>query len=489
MYMQKIAWKLSSALNNLDSLFSNQDTSYLVDAYLCDCEDARIQTLIYILDDNEPLYCCPYCGNSNFYDANSFVNNMIWYAPIEKIFSHDTLISLEPKISSKKNSSLVYEIAIDIPKDLHLVQNKFTYFSKTLFHVVIDKEISPDFHVTFENSELVELYEKKILYHLQKHLSNSPVLVLCKTLHEAAFFYANKHLSEYEFIYWENLDLLPKEKVWTIEEALRYVSTNRKEKTYKKEIYKHYKSSLYNLDRFNKQSLKLDYWYEEKAQTGRYYFRFAHTVSLYINDVNIAKRMLTIDLSTHLLNIKNNLLEEYMLYLCGHYTLKQIEKLFTRYAQDDTFWLKDTLGLFDMLSETLETLPKTHCNPRDIHDAFLAHLHYGAIREKLEKITFFYEQKYLQACCKIENFDVKLPSNGTELYLWGNMLQNCLSGYYDMIEKRQRTIYGFFQGEELLFAVEIADSSVVQASCKYNTPLTKEDKSLVDGWAKRYFAG
>lgn len=44
--------------------------------------------------------------------------------------------------------------------------------------------------------------------------------------------------------------------------------------------------------------------------------------------------------------------------------------------------------------------------------------------------TFEFDDKFLKACTNILDYEIKLPTNGIELYDWSNKLQNCLSGYY-----------------------------------------------------------
>lgn len=75
-----------------------------------------------------------------------------------------------------------------------------------------------------------------------------------------------------------------------------------------------------------------------------------------------------------------------------------------------------------------------------------------------------------------------------ELYKWGNAQQNCLSSYYQKIADSETIIYGFFEDGKLKFAIEIVKGVIVQASVKYNQPLTHRDEDTVKGWFERFFA-
>ena len=84
------------------------------------------------------------------------------------------------------------------------------------------------------------------------------------------------------------------------------------------------------------------------------------------------------------------------------------------------------------------------------------------------------------------SYDVKLPSTGAELLHWAETLNNCLSGYFEPIRDNTTTIYGFFKGDTIEFAVEITDKTIIQASGFCNENLTDTQNEALKTWFNRF---
>jgi len=128
---------------------------------------------------------------------------------------------------------------------------------------------------------------------------------------------------------------------------------------------------------------------------------------------------------------------------------------------------------------------KVSCKVKSLHDEFIR-----CLREERfmtmqdEKIS--YSREELHHCIKINNYNVQLPQNARELFIWGEDLNNCIAGYFDEVLNKETIIYGVFRDTTLMFAVEIEDHMIVQASGKYNADLTEEENVVLDTWFKAY---
>ena len=99
----------------------------------------------------------------------------------------------------------------------------------------------------------------------------------------------------------------------------------------------------------------------------------------------------------------------------------------------------------------------------------------------------FYIKEEIKLSIKIQDYEIKLPNSGAELIAWADVLNNCMASYFDMIKIKETIIYGFFKDDELKFAVEICDNSLIQASGKYNNELEDEEREILTIWMKRSF--
>jgi hypothetical protein len=66
-------------------------------------------------------------------------------------------------------------------------------------------------------------------------------------------------------------------------------------------------------------------------------------------------------------------------------------------------------------------------------------------------------------------------------------MHNYLLNYTSAVKNRLSLIYGFFSENELIFAVEVQNNRIVQASCKYNAELDAEEKFVLYEWFDRSF--
>lgn len=312
-------------------------------------------------------------------------------------------------------------------------------------------------------------FKKKILNAFIKNSNyfKSKILYKTNSLEEFSFFVNNSHFLDTEFYKWSDTDLLPNNKGITVIEALEYVLNYRTEKTLKKLVFKNYKKQLRNYSCYN--------------------FIYIYSLTKCIKDVNILNRMLNIDLKTHIEEMNSSFyLISFIEFLSTKFSDKQLERLFFSYEKKELFWLIDTLAMFSEVIDYLDEFIPSACKVEVLHDEIIR-FHQMVLNKHLIDVKFDYEDKFLNACTNIENYQIKLPFNGIELYDWSNKLQNCLSGYWKTILEKRTIVYGFFINNEIKFAVEIKNNKIVQSKSKYNKDLQNKEVSLVNGWFIEFF--
>ena len=197
--------------------------------------------------------------------------------------------------------------------------------------------------------------------------------------------------------------------------------------------------------------------------------------------------MINIDLKSHIerINIPYDLFD-YIEFLTTKFTDKQIESLFISYSKKEEFWLVDTISIFSEIIAYLDQFEVTKCKVENLHDD-ISRFHQMVLNKHLRDVKFDYEDKFLNACVNIEDYQIKLPLDGVELYTWSNKLQNCLSGYWKLIKSKKTIVYGFLIDNEIKFAVEIKNNKIVQSKSKYNKDLQNREMSLVKAWFLEHF--
>ena len=197
-------------------------------------------------------------------------------------------------------------------------------------------------------------------------------------------------------------------------------------------------------------------------------------------DPNIASRMMSLNYS---MIYEHNALEcedieIFFEFLCSRYSYVQIEKLFQSYIDiNEDFWLTHTINLFvELGSEERKNFQKVPSGVEALHNE-ISIFHRTVMFDKLLIEEFRYSSAQLNACNNISSYSVRLPMTGKELFRWSIALENCLAGYGKKIASGKTIVYGFFENDEIKFAVEIQNKQIVQANLKYNQSLDSRDVS------------
>jgi hypothetical protein len=484
--LQNISWYLNFHINDVKTLFSDMILPYEVDCYICLCGNKEI--IIKNAMDSLIKFVCPICENSSFINANDYNNNYIWYEKIEDLLPSDFLLSLEPNVKlNEKDKILSCSIDLDIPILVDLCSEQITFNKKSIYELNTNSSNefenklnanfdlysdTSDYDIYFKNiteNDLISKniylsdYQRKILKKLQIQ-AVSKVLKRTQSIDQFEFFLKNDKLLEIDFYYWKEIDLLANENTLTILDALDYIGNYRNEKTLKKAIFQNYKTQM-----------------REKKS---YSFIYIYSITRYIKDINILNRMIDINLKEHIEFMDNSYyLFKFIEFLSSKFTDKQIEKLFLSYEKNLPFWLVDSVALFSEIIDYLDDFQISKCKYDVLHDDIVKY-HQIVLEKELFNTKFKYDEKFLDACVNIEDYQVKLPLTGIELYDWSNTLQNCLSGYWKLIKEKKTIVYGFYKDDEIKFAVEIKNNKIVQSKSKYNKDLESRKLNLVLGWFK-----
>ena len=253
-----------------------------------------------------------------------------------------------------------------------------------------------------------------------------------------------------------------------LEDALKIISNYTNLKSVKKALYNSYILQLKENDTFDPTLINA----------------FCHN----IEDPNILVKLLRLKFeysTTH--NSYINGLGPLILFLKNHYTEKQLYRLFRRDLTGNSYFLfRDMVhDFYDNQVVIVEKFKKTSCKVKSLHDEFVRCLREQRfISMQDEKLS--YRREEVACCVTINKYCICLPQTAQELFMWGEDLNNCMAGYLEEVLNKETIIYGVFRDNFLVFAVEIEDNIIVQASGKYNSKLTQEQTALLDNWFKIY---
>lgn len=505
-----IAWNLVSDFNQIDSLFKEQELPYKVITHVCSCQAVHVQ--IVQQDDvwYSDYYVCEQCFNDTFYSANDFLSNGAWYDPITSIFDSGVLLNLTPQIiTDAEYKEVTFNVCMPIPCSIDIVREKPIYHHKALFQVSITaqgiyhQKIHANFNLPsyykplgsdhfyerlsheelMEQCDVIQVYISKLLTYLKSNdvLPIKRVKTQCTSLKEIAFFLSYPHLEEYAFLKWESPELLPRDTNLTVVDALAYTINYRSEKSLKKALFASYKKCM---------------------DVGKTFdHTFIHALTHHIQDANLAKELIGLEFGTKeddFFDSKRVTLywDNFFIFFLSRIHKSQIVSLMKQYAKEDSSWLIDTMQLLDAIidnadyetiEEHISAIPKVKkYSCIGIHNLLSAHLR-KIISDKNNELIFEYAAKVLEPCIQSDIYEIRLPQTGLELNMWGELLHNCLAGYCNQVMNGTSSIYGFFQETHLQFAVEVQNDKIIQASTKYNAPLSNEQKSVLDAWYQRFF--
>ena len=457
------SWKLTKDFNEQSHLFHETIfTDYIIEAFYCSCGHSNC-----ILKYKKQIleYMCDECGNNRFYNANDAWNN------IEHFLSQNEELELSCEYDIyMDNTKLISSYITFIPNDIDFMKNKVVFSKKDIGSVTLtsDGDLTENYVLKLK-TEIFSTIKQRLVKHVNDNRSfNIPDIGnRYLDLKMIIFFLSNKNLIEFDFYYWEDVHALVN-RDFDINGALMHISNYRKEKSIKKTLYQNYKKQM--------------------SENGRFYSAFIKVFTRSIQDSNVVVKLLNLNLDHMLNNSETEDVISLIVFLKKHYTEKQILKLFSEleYALDDSLFIDMLRELSYADGVIRNKFKKVACKLVNIHDEFVR-------CSKEERFRGMHEQKLQysknasESCVRVQDYEVRLPCTGQELYDWSESLDNCMAGYFDSINYGDTIIYGFFKDDTLAFAVEISDREIVQASGKRNRKLSIDEQTLLSKWFKTYY--
>lgn len=269
------------------------------------------------------------------------------------------------------------------------------------------------------------------------------------------------NLKDLKFMKWTNTNHLTNDE-YSIESALESLANGKEYKSVKKAIFDNYELQLNNYKEFNP--------------------NFINTVTSKIDDVNHIVLLLKKSLDNSYFE-DDILFSRFFDFLLDRYSQKQVVSFFINIRTlHDEQNLRDSLLMYRTLKYYLDaTVEKVKCSVGQIHIQFVK-LSQKLEYKNMKLIKFQYSDTQLSFLKEIDKYNVRLPQNNHELFAWSNILSNCLASYDFKIESQQTTVYGFFIKNKLIFAVEIANNSIIQAYRKHNVPLNSFENGVLNKW-------
>ena len=430
-----IPWKLITEFDQEKHLFSNiVDTNYFVNSFICSC--GHVDILVRYIHEKLD-YTCPLCGNRTFHDANSAWRNIDYFLSynkdIELSYSYDIVICKE---------SIEARYITMIPKSIDFMRQKVLFSRKKLasLHITDKGNIEESFKIEV-NGDVSNKLKKILIIRLNKK-SNHFNLPMSEheplDIDSAHFFLRNKHLKNFDFYRWMDIDSLPTIEM-TLEKALKIISNHRKEKSVRKTIYNNYCL--------------------QKRESDVIHTSLIEAFTKEIGDPNILVQLLQLNIYDSYFYKDDSI--KFLQILKRRFAEKQILALFIELSKDNSLriYFKDmkrTITQIEDIDDFFKTNVKLKCTVLKLHNAATGYER-NHLQKKLANKKIYNTKHKLKPCVQIDNYKIRLPQNGTELYDWANTLHNCMAGYYKMIANNETLIYGFFANDSIEFAVEISE--------------------------------
>lgn len=460
---ENIPWKLSVDFNKSQHLFYEKiKTDYMIESYICSCSHKEF----IIKHSTENIdYICEQCGNDVFFNANDAWNHT------DRFLSQNTTLKLfYVHDITHTDLYITSYYFINIPRFIDFLKEKIIFSYMPIYSLSLsnDGDLYEDYHLEY-NEDIFN----SLNFSLSKYLYDNDCFNIPKddnkekTLDKAIFFLKNKHLKNSDFYYWKDISSLTEEES-SLNSALMKISSFPKSKLIKKSIYQNYINQLDDNSKYNP--------------------TFIEVFTNSFEDINILAKLLQLSViySTDN-NTSKDGLNALLHLLKQHYKEKQILNFFNSIESHwNEYLFRDTMNEFYFAQEIIQdTFKKVSCSIESIHDEFVRCSQAERFNLMLNQ-TLEYTSDELKTCMKIKKYEVKLPHTGKELFVWSERLHNCLSGYFEAIKNKETMVYGFFKEDTLVFAAEIENQTIIQASAKYNNGLTDEQQDILTKWYTRF---
>jgi hypothetical protein len=194
-------------------------------------------------------------------------------------------------------------------------------------------------------------------------------------------------------------------------------------------------------------------------------------------------RIVFIDQDT---DFKLEVLIWFLHFLKKYYTEKQVAKFLTEVEDYEEIWMETLALVLYAKRMVVKEFTKVKLSAWQLHDEIIRCSEYETY-SAFKTRKFIYSRYEYTACVTMNNLSFELPATGGELLEWARELHNCMSVYVDRIKAQKMVIYGVFEKKKLLYAVEINNGNITQASGKYNKKIDMAHKQVIGNWYEKYF--
>ena len=434
--------------------------------YFCKCG----KNITLTLQNNDyPDYSCKNCHNNNFLTYETFqdIQNGISTKDINLTCKQQKNNDRFDCIASLFIPFFDYETASIHFKKRELARMFLDEDFQIVFHKLQDKDRSRFQDMIYQKMRIAllkYLYKKdnrmmkKIKYY---YPDNSYIIEI------ALFMLQNPHLQDVELTFFYALfEKFP--HVTTLQEMFDAMLQNQP-KSVKKAFYQGYNDLTFCVPSYDFIILEL------------------------FSDPNFSRELLVISPKKKKRFMGYTRLDEYLKVMNFLKTIFPQKKLFALLKEafnntDNLNLMKDTIDMltknssnFDIITNEL-TLKQI--NIQNLHDKIADIVNFYLSEEPSQNIlkNFEYPQEFFNLEYIYKGLEFRLVKNPKELYDWAKVLHNCLSGYTDKVSKNGTIIIGIFFENTITYALELKKNRLIQARAKYNKPIPKHHKTVVDEW-------
>ena len=422
--------------------------------YICKCS-SRFTYLTDISESQAPDVICPHCGDDYFKDADEFY--LMQKTKIWKDFQYAVVLQ-------EKNDEWIVAFEYDIPL-YDKMKNDIIIKTERLMSIALAKDGYGSYRITYD-SEIVQKYSL---------FKDAKVQALKKLLLDEAKEKLYSFIIEKQYKYDTFVIHSSQNRLETLRERIMidFVARQQKAKSIKKALYEGYENAISKLG---------FYPYAD--------YIFSYTIS----NIDLLKQLYeieTIQKRSIFLNYNYSVGIDFLHFLKQHYTEKQLVKFFTKdlkNIEEQNNW-RDTLRMLQTdraLGLWQNHFLKVKLTPKRLHDEMIRVFHIVSY-ELQAKEKFDYQKKYIFACSSYQGLDFQLPQTVAQLSLWSQLLHNCMFGYSQQIHKQHSVIYGVFQNEDLLYAVELRGTNIVQAKASFNHSIAGKHRTIIQDWWSKNF--
>ena len=469
---------------------NNAITNKISHHYFCCCSHRFV--LNTNLDEPEaPDVLCPLCSNTYFINIQEFISkdgvriykDFRWEIKesvtdgswrVTLFFTFPEYIETSDTVFLVKQDLLTLNLNKDGTTDLKIEYHSDIILKYSLFK---NDKVIPLKRIMLDDAK--EQLCSYILNNITKEIpwidrSKVQMLSVDKQLQYFRFFLQHRYFQEHRFFFWK-MEGLTFDFFRSVSqmEALHIVGNTRKEKIVKRALYQGYEDAMQKTEYYYPYS---DYVFSKTIDN------IDLLVQLYALHPVIKQNIFTPETVSAAIVLIN--------FLKNHYTEKQIINLFTKDIEDTNGYkeklllFRDTLNMIDAhnaIGSLEKHFMKVKLTAKKLHDEMVRVYHIVSY-ELDAKEEFEYDQIYLSACQEYEGLEFRLPLTVKELSLWAKTLHSCMFGYAKRIHQHNSIIYGIFENDELMYAIELNGFGVVQAKGVSNSMVPDKVVNVINSW-------